>query len=134
MKKLNFDENRENNEAESRNNENENKHPNLIQRSWSSIDFPRAREEHRLEYHRSHHSAQKLSQYDYSEIYKRKREEKVKKMEDEIKAQANSFKSRPMPNFMHGKSQAKPLKITVPITPKVLKRTKDTGARMKQKV
>lgn len=104
---------------------------NLIQRSWSSTDFPNVKSE-RLETRSK--SCQKLHQYDYCAIYKRKREEKRKRMEEEIKAQANSFKSRPMPNFMSRKPIKTPLKITLPITPEVLKRTKDTKVQRKQKV
>lgn len=131
VKKLDFEaENQKNSD-----NENYNPHPNLIQRSWSSVEFSRARAENRFDSKSRCQSVTKLHQYDYSEIYKRKREEKVKKMEDDIKAQANSFKSRPMPKFMHSKAQSRPLKVTIPITPEVLKRsTTTTGAQRKQKV
>ncbi|KAL5276703.1 hypothetical protein ACFFRR_002118 [Megaselia abdita] len=126
VKKLNFEENRE---AETK--EQKNPYPNLVQRSWSSTDFPSSKEDNKLQSRSK--SVSKLHQYDYSLVYKRKREEKVKRMEDEIRAQANSFKSRPMPNFMNKKQPNFPLKITVPITPEVLKRTKETGTLRKQK-
>lgn len=142
MKKLKFD----NPDAVPENNEETNdifteqdesksrKQPsNLIQRSWSSTGFSTTTKSSRV--HTRSKSAQKLSQYDYSAIYKRKREDKIKQLEEESKAQANSFKSRPMPNFLNKKPQINfGLKITVPITPEVLKRSRETGARKKEKV
>lgn len=142
VKKLDFEIKKDTNgEGEPETEEKENaatggtKLSNLIQRSWSATGFGSALPESKLETRSK--SAQKLHQYDYSAIYKRKREEKAKKMEEEIKAQANSFKSRPMPNFLKHKRQGNfPLKITVPITPEVLKRSNESSARKlnKQKV
>uniref|UniRef100_T1GPH3 Uncharacterized protein n=1 Tax=Megaselia scalaris TaxID=36166 RepID=T1GPH3_MEGSC len=110
-KELDFD-----SENEKEKSEVQNKVSNLMQRSWSSAGFTAARTEHRLETRSK--SAQKLHQFDYNEIYKRKREERARQMEEEIKAQANSFKSRPMPNFREKKETNFPLRITVPIIQK----------------
>ncbi|XP_054730997.1 targeting protein for Xklp2 isoform X1 [Anastrepha obliqua] len=75
--------------------------------------------------------------YQCNELYKRRKEELIRKrLDDERKKR--EFHSRPAPNFSACHKSLKPKKVvhavTVPVTPAVLKKSRECDAKRKQKL
>lgn len=70
--------------------------------------------------------------YNYTKIYKLKREKRLKKKEEEETSRKFTFKAKPVPNYIkktkptiQAISPKKKLKFTVPMTPQVFKKSRE---------